>query len=160
MHRGLPADFGGNLDALHPAISVVGGAIVRGLFLTGTFALAAAFLGAELRVRWLRLALFLVAAAAMVSDWGNGADFAKQFLGAALILGVVILGIRNVVRFNLLGFFLVVASGAMLGGAVELLKQSDAFYRSQGYWIVLALLGLLGWPMVTWRMGSGKKAAA
>ena len=118
LHRGLPAAFGGDFDAIYPAASVIGVAMWHSLFLTGTFALAASFLGAELRVRWLRLVLFFAVAAALVSDWGNTADFLKQFLASLLVLGIVVFGIRRVARFNLLGCFLVAASGALLAGAV------------------------------------------
>src|SRR5262249_32610074 len=95
VHRGVPASFCGSFDSDFPAATIIGRGIPRALFLTGTFALAASFLGAELRVRWLRLVLFLALAAAQPSDWGNGADFLKQFLGSVLVLGVVVLGIRN-----------------------------------------------------------------
>jgi membrane protease YdiL (CAAX protease family) len=152
LHRGLPAAFGDNLDSLYPSATVIGGVIMRALFLTGTFALAGAFLGAELRVRWLRLSLFVVLCAALVSDWGSPGDFAKQFLGSVLVLGFVVFGIRRVARFNLLGCFLAVAAISLLGGAVELLGQADGFYRSQGYVVLAALVILLGWPLVAWRM--------
>jgi len=76
-----------------------------------------------------------------------------------LVLGVVVFGIRNVVHFNLLGCFLVIAGTAFLGGATELLSQPDGFYRSQGYWIVGALVLLLAWPLVSWRMASPGAAA-
>ena len=151
MHRGIPPAFGDNFDAFYPAAAVIGGAIWRSLLLTGTFALAASFLGAELRVRWLRLVLFFALAAAMVSDWGSGADFLKQFLASVLVLGFVVFGIRNVARFNLLGLFLAVTSTMLLGGATQMLQQPDSFYRIQGYWIVAALVLLLGWPLVAWR---------
>ncbi len=153
LHRGLPAAFGGDFDAIYPAASVIGVAMWHSLFLTGTFALAASFLGAELRVRWLRLVLFFAVAAALVSDWGNTADFLKQFLASLLVLGIVVFGIRRVARFNLLGCFLVAASGALLAGAVEMFSQADRFYRTQGYWILGALVLLLGWPLVAWRTG-------
>jgi hypothetical protein len=159
LHRGLPASFGESFDAIFPAATIIGGGILHALFLTGTFALAAAFLGAELRVRWLRLVLFLAVAAAQVSDWGGGGDFLKQFLGSVLILGVVVLGIQSVVRFNLLGCFLVIAGSAFLSGAMELLSQPDAFFRNQGYWIVAALGLLLGWPLLAWRMASASPQA-
>src|SRR4029077_1302392 len=123
LHRELPASFGDSFDALYPAAAPIGGAIVKGLLLTGTFALAAAFLGAELRVRWLRLVLFLVVAASLVSDWGSPGDFAKQFLTSVLILGVVVFGFRRVVRFNMLGLFLIAVGTASLGGALQLLQQ-------------------------------------
>jgi membrane protease YdiL (CAAX protease family) len=158
LHRGLPASFGDSFDAIFPAATIIGGGILHALFLTGTFTLAAAFLGAELRVRWLRLVLFLALAAAQISDWGSGADLLKQFLGSVLVLGVVVFGIRNVVRFNLLGCFLVVAGSALLSGALELLPQPDGFYRTQGYWVVAALVVLLVWPLVAWRMGSRQEA--
>ena len=151
LHREYPASFSQNLDAIYPAAAVICGAVLRALYLTGTFALAASFLGAELRVRWLRLALFFVLAAALISDWGNAADFLKEFLGSVLVLGVVVYGIRWVARFNLLGCFLVAASTALLSGAVELLTQTDGFYRTQGYGILAALVLLLGWPLVAWR---------
>ena len=158
LHRGLPASFGESFDALYPAAGIIGGAIVRGLLLTGTFALAAAFLGAELRVRWLRLALFIALAASLVSDWGSPADFLKQFLMSVLLLGVVVFGFRRVVRFNLLGCFLVVASVSLLGAAVELVTQSNGFYRSQGQLVLAAMVILLLWPLVAWRINSGKQA--
>jgi hypothetical protein len=154
LHRELSASFGESFDALYPAAGILGGAIVRGLLLTGTFALAAAFLGAELRVRWLRLVLFIALAASLVSDWGSPGDFLKQFLASLLILGVVVFGVRRVVRFNLLGCFLVVAGTALLGGMGELITQPDGFYRSQGYLVLGALALMMAWPLVAWRMGS------
>ena len=160
LHRGFPASFGQNFGAIYPAAAVIGGAIETALFLTGTFALAASFLGAELRVRWLRLVLFFVLAAALVSDWGSAADFAKQFLGSLLILGVVVFGIRRIARFNLLGCFLVLASLPLLGGAVDLLAPPDTFYRTQAYCILGALVLLLGWPLVAWRLGSANNPTA
>jgi hypothetical protein len=43
---------------------------------------------------------------------------------------------------------------------VELVSQPDGFCRSQGH-LVLAALGLfLAWPLVAWRMNSGKDAPA
>jgi hypothetical protein len=156
LHRELPASFGDNFDATYPAAAVIGGAILRALLLTGTFALAASFLGAELRVRWLRLALFLALAAAVVSDWGNAQDFLKQLIGSVLVLGIIVFGIRRIARFNVLGCFLVVTSVSLVAGAVELFSQADSFYRLQGYWILAALLILLAWPLAAWRTGPNK----
>jgi len=158
LHRELPASFGESFDALYPAAGIVGGALVRGLLLTGTFALAAAFLGAELRVRWLRLVLFITLAAALVSDWGSAGDFMKQFLTSLLIFGAVVFGFRRVVRFNLLGCLLAVVSVALLGGTMELVSQSDGFYRTQGHLVLTALVLLLSWPLVAWRINSERQA--
>jgi len=42
---------------------------------------------------------------------------------------------------------------ALLGGAVEMVSQSNGFYRSQGHLVLAALVLLLAWPLVAWRMG-------
>ena len=160
LHRGYPAHFGGTFDAVYPAAMVIGGGILRALFLTGVAALASAFLAAELRVRWLRLVLFLTVAASMIASWGSPLDFVEQFVVAAILLGVVVFGIRRVARFNLLGWFLVIACTRLLGGAVELLSQPSKFYQTQGYIVVAALGLLLLWPLLTWRMRPGAEAPA
>jgi len=61
-----------------------------------------------------------------------------------------------VARFNLLGWFLVIVCTGMLGAGLELTGQPDAFYRSQGYIVVTASAVLLAWPLVLWRLRSGK----
>jgi hypothetical protein len=113
-----------------------------------------------LRVRWLRLALFLALAGSLVSDWGTPGDFTKQFLVSVVILGVIVFGFRRIVRFNLLGCFLVVTSVGLLGGAVELVSQSNGFYRTQGHLVLGALTILLAWPLAAWRLGSRKNLVA
>ncbi len=152
LHRGYPANFGDAFDATYPAAAVIGAGILRALLVTGLLALAASFLGAELRVRWLRLALFLALAAALVSNWGSTGDFLQQFVGTVIVLGVVVFGIRRIARFNMLGWFLVIACTSLLGGAIELLSQPNRFYQMQGYIVAAAMALLLLWPLMTWRL--------
>ena len=157
VHRAYPAHFGDSFDAMFPAATVIGGTLLRALFLTGIFALASSVLGAEVRVRWVRMLLFLAVAASLVSNWGTPADFFKQFLLNAILLGIIVNGIRRVSRFNLLGLLLVIASVDLATGALELLSQPDSFYHTQGYLVVATLALLLGLPLMAWRLSPGEK---
>jgi hypothetical protein len=157
VHRAYPAHFGDSFDAMFPAATVIGGTLLRALFITGIFALASSVLGADVRVRWVRMLLFLAVAASIVSNWGTPADFFKQFVLNAILLAIIVNGIRLVSRFNLLGLLLVIASVDLARGALELLSQPDSFYHAQGYLVVATLALLLGLPLVAWRMSSGEK---
>ena len=53
-------------------------------------------------------------------------------------------------RLNLLGYFLVLTIPTLILGSVELLSQSDGFYRHQGIVCLVALLVLLAVPLSAW----------
>jgi hypothetical protein len=159
-HRGLAAGAGQMFDAVFPAAMVIGSAILSALMVTGAVMLAGAILGAEIRVRWFRLAIFLALAAGLVSSWGSPFDFLKQFVLNLILLAFVVFGMRWVVRFNVLGLFVIVAGTNLLGGALQLSRQTDGFYRLQAYLVLAVLALLLGWPLVAWRMGFRKNFAA
>jgi hypothetical protein len=154
LHRGVPSSIGTSYDSLYPAVAIVGSALVLGMLTTGVLALAGAVIGAELRVRWLRLFLFLAMAMAFVSNWGNTADFLRQFVSGLVLLGFVVFGIRHVARFNVLGWFLVVVCTALLSAVVEMLGQPGSFYKVNGYFTLACLVALLAWPLITWRLGA------
>jgi membrane protease YdiL (CAAX protease family) len=160
LQRAAPSSFGTSFDSLAPAAGVIGGAVYRGLLFTGILAVVAAFIGAEVRVRWLRLLLFFVAALAMVSNWGSPADFLKQFLMHLILLTFWVFGIRWVARFNLLGWFLVIVCTSLPMAGWELAGQPDAFYRSQGHIVLTAAVILLAFPLLLWRLRPGERAAA
>jgi len=61
--------------------------------------------------------------------------------------------VRYVIRFNVLGYFLILAGIALLGGAGEMLRHPDYFYRANGYGALVALAALLGWPLAVWQRG-------
>lgn len=151
-HRELPADFGAFFDAIFPGGGLIGATLFHGLIAAAILGLGAAFIAAELRARWLRLLLFFAVAASLVVSWGSAADFLKQFLASLLLLAIAVFGIRTVVRFNILGLFLIAVCSALLGDAVGLLAQPDAFYRRNGYLILVALIVLLAWPLFMWRL--------
>jgi hypothetical protein len=160
-HRALAASFGTDFDAILPAASILGTGILQSLFGMGLIALIASFFSSELRWRWLQVLLFLFAAVVLAGgSWGNSADFAKQVLVEAIHLTVIVFGVRYVMRFNLLGGFLILILSSLLGGAVEMLSQPDAFYHANGYVLVLALTLFLAWPLLAWRAQLGREAAS
>jgi hypothetical protein len=163
VHRSLDASFGLDFDALLPAASILGGSVLQGLLFTALVAATASFVAALVRQPALRLLLFLAGALALTGgSWGSPADLAKQFLARLILLGVLVFGVRQVMRFNILGCFLIIMGTSLLGGATEMLSQPDSFYRANGYAILLALVLLFAWPALAWRQrspASGARAA-
>jgi hypothetical protein len=151
LHRAVAAAFGQDFDATLPAAAILATVLLRGLFMTALVSAVAAFVAACVRQSWLRALLFIGGGLALVGgDWGNAADYAKQASSELLLLGVIVLGVRYVMKFNLLGGFLVVFAGATLGGLAEMLGQPDAFYRANGYGLLAALVLLFAWPLRAW----------
>ena len=72
---------------------------------------------------------------------------------------MLVFGVRYLMRFNLLGCFLVVAGTSLVTGAAEMLAQPDAFYRGNGYAVLLMLALLFAWPLAAWRFSSMNVAA-
>jgi membrane protease YdiL (CAAX protease family) len=153
VHRYLDVSFGQDFDALFPAGSILGGTLLDSLRMTGFVVVIASFVGAKVRQTWLRVLLFFIGVLAFVGGgWGSPADFAKQFLARLILLVVLVFGVRFVMRFNLLGCFLVLAGTSLFSGAAELLAQPNTFYRANGYGVLLALGLLFAWPVVAWRL--------
>ena len=160
-HRYLDASFGTSFDALLPAASIFGASLLHSLMTTGIVALLACFIAAQVRPSGLRMLLFILGAVALVGgNWGNAADFGRQLLAQTIFLAVVLVGVWRVMRFNILGGFLVLMSTALVGTAAELLKQPDRFYRLNGYALLILLALLLAWPLVAWRIRAGSPLQA
>lgn len=159
-HRSLAAAFGQDFDAILPAASILGGTLVHALFTTGIVVALASFIAAEVRQAWLRTLLLLFGALALVgAGWGSPADFGKQFLARLILLVAVVFGVQRVMRFNILGCLLVVASTSLVTGAAEMLGQPDSFYRANGYAALLAVAVLFAWPLAAWRLRSANVPA-
>jgi MFS family permease len=154
-HRYLDVAFGQEFDDILPAAAIFGGTVLRSLLLTGIVMAVSAFVAVRVRQPGLRLLLFVMASLALVGGgWGSAADFGKQFLARVILLAVLVFGVRRVMRFNLLGCFLIVAGTSLIGGATEFLAQPNAFYRANGYVVLLALAALFAWPLAAWRLFS------
>jgi len=159
VHRSLPASFGQDYDAILPAASILSWTLLHSLLMTGLAVAVASFVAAQVRQPGLRLLLLLAGSLSLVGGgWGSPGDLAKRFLAQFILLGVLVLGVRYVMRFNILGCFLVIAGTSLLGGTAELLSQPDSFYRANGYAVLLALVLLFAWPFAAWRMGSSERA--
>ena len=64
---------------------------------------------------------------------------------------------------TLTAFLIAVVAGAAssadrYSGAAELLAQPNAFYRSNGYAVLIALVLLYAWPLATWRLQASNQS--
>jgi len=151
LRHSLPTHIPEVLDLLQPAAGAVASAITAGFVTVGLLGLAAGLAAAYVRPAWMRAGI-LVLYAILVATAGAtpGAFFreASYELAAAI---VVWFGVSRILRFNLLGYFLLAATITLVSGAVELLEQPNTYFRANGYAIVVCMLTMLAWPLVMWR---------
>jgi membrane protease YdiL (CAAX protease family) len=152
LHRSFDVPLGSNFHALIPAVGVLSSGLIGAITLTGIVALAASFLASELRPFAMRAALFLLTAFFLVGNWGNSADFAKQFIADGVWLLVVVWGFCRFVRFNILGCLLAIAASSLALGAANLAGQPNAFFRANAYGVLLAMALLFAWHFFKWRL--------
>jgi membrane protease YdiL (CAAX protease family) len=150
QHRALSAGFGMDFDSFLPGMSIPAAAVLRGLLISGLIAAVGGFVLAHCKSPVMRGLLFILGSLAMVGDWGSTADFAKQWIASAVLLLVVVFGVKKVVRLNLLGYFLVLTIPTLILGSAELLSQPDGFYKHQGTLCLVALIVLLAVPLSAW----------
>ena len=156
---GAAASFGSNLDALFPMGAIVGSGVRGGLTLAALVVITAAFLASMIRSKWLRGLVFVLAVLALGgigANWHDPMDVAKKMVIGAVWIAVIDLAVRYLIRFNVLGYFLILAGLSLLAGAGEMLRHPDYFYQANGYGVVAALVVLFGWPLGAWRRGTEK----
>ena len=154
VEQAAGASFGGNFDAAIPAAATIGNAVRGGLTETALVALAAAFIASVMRPIWLRAGIFALAVLSLggfQSNWSDATDVVKKMVVAAMWIAVIDLTVRYVIRFNVLGYFLILASLVLVAGASQLLGQPDHLYRANGYGTLIALALLFAWPLFAWR---------
>ncbi len=149
-HRFLPAAFGSDFSAKLPAASEIGAAISHALLYSALVAAIAGFVAVYIKPIALRLLIFFAGAATLVGDWGSTGDFLLKYFASCVLLGVIVIGVRWIAKFNLLGIFLVVMGASLVPAALVLLKQENAFYRGNGQAILAGFLILLSWPLLKW----------
>jgi membrane protease YdiL (CAAX protease family) len=154
-HRVTEAAFGTEFDTILPGAATVAATLQHSLLFTGLVALLASFLAAQVRQAWLRWLLFVPVSLALVGGvWGNAGDFAKQWIAQATVLGVLVLGVTRVMRFNALGCFLLLFLMSLISDAGDFVGQPDRFYRLNGYVMIAALAIAVILPLMAWRMRS------
>ncbi|HET9400960.1 MAG TPA: hypothetical protein VFO34_08420, partial [Candidatus Acidoferrales bacterium] len=141
----------GGLDANSPAVQAIAHSVMRGIVYCAMVAALAGLIAVYIKPTWLRAALVLGAALTYVSDPGGAADFARQFVIGLIAVTIIWWAIVRVLRFNLLGYFLIFANLTLLGFGSELYVQPNSALRRAGVISFAALAVMLLWPLVAWR---------
>jgi len=83
-------------------------------------------------------------------------SFARSAVLELILLSVLWWGVSKLVRFNLLGYFLLLATMTAAQSAAELLAQPNSFLRANGAVVCVAGVLLLAWPLLAWRRAASR----
>jgi membrane protease YdiL (CAAX protease family) len=139
------------LDAYPPAGFMIGQAVLHGLWVVAAIGALAGWIACYVRPAWARASLFVGLALTRVGMPSGPLDFTRQLVMALLLIAILWWAISRVIRFNLLGYFLVFALLTLLTAALPWLVQPNSYFRANGVAALTALALLLLWPLVAWQ---------
>jgi hypothetical protein len=151
LRHALGAAVPGGLDAVNPAVSAMAASVWASFFAVGVVALAAGLIALFIRPFWMRAALAVLIATLLATNVATPGAFFRDAAFRLLMIAVVWLGVTRVVRFNLMGYFLLSAMTVLVPAVVELLQQPNSYFHANGYALVAFAFALLIWPLLEWR---------
>jgi hypothetical protein len=156
LQHSLGAATPAGLDSRFPAVSGIANLVNSAYFGVALLALIAGFLCyAGLRRTAVRGTIVVVAALLLASGVTVG-SFARSAVLELILLSVLWWGVSKLVRFNLLGYFLLLATMTAAQSAAELLAQPNSFLRANGAVVCVAGVLLLAWPLLAWRRAASR----
>jgi len=138
------------LDALNPALGTLASGILRSFLIPGMIAIIVALIAAYLRPRWMRAGLVVLVAVLLATNAATPGTFLQEAAFHVAIIAALWLSVKHVLRFNVLGYFLLAAITAAIPGAIELLTPPNTYFRANGYAVIAFAVALLAWPLTLW----------
>jgi len=151
LRHSLGASVPNNLDQLNPALGGFAASIAAAFVMAGFIGLTAGFIAAYVRPAWMRASLFVLVPALMTTNVASPAAFFRD--AAVHLVTVIVLwyGVTRLLRFNVLGYFLLAAMLSLAPSAIELLQQPNSYFHANGYAVVAFGIAILAWPLMRWR---------
>ena len=156
----LPENVPQGLDVSWPALNALAGGVTHAFIVIGVLALAIGVASWYVRPTWAQVALLALVAILLTPQSGSAGEAVQSALVTFVEFGVIWWGARRIVRFNLLGYFLVAMLLSLAPVAADLLRQPNSFFHANGWLLVAAGVALLLWPLVEWRLGTLEKVVS
>jgi membrane protease YdiL (CAAX protease family) len=152
-HR-LAASVPDGLDLLNPAAGTMASGTLRGFLLTGMVAIAVALIAKYIRPRWERAAFVVLVALLLATNAATLGTFLREAAFHVAVLAIAWLAVKHVLRFNVLGYFLLAAMTVLIPEAIDLITQPNAYFHGNGYAVIAFAAALAAWPLVSWVRGT------
>ena len=147
----FPASVPAVLDANWPAVNALSNGVTESFLTLGIILLVLGFAAAHVRRSWMHVILLAALAIFSVPRWGSAGDFIQTAGFGFLELAVIWCGARYLVRFNLLGYFLLTMLLILSPAIGELIQQPNTYYRVNSAVLIGAVAFLLVLALAGWR---------
>jgi hypothetical protein len=154
LQHTLGAAVPDGLDGLSPAAGAIASAITASFFTLGVAGLAAGLIAVYVRPRWMRAGLLLLYAALMATNVATAGGFLREAAFNVVLVTALWFGVTRIIRFNMLGYFLLAATVALESGAIQLIEQPNPYFHVNGYAVVAFAIAMFAWPFIFWRRTS------
>jgi membrane protease YdiL (CAAX protease family) len=138
------------LDAWNPAMGALASGTLRSFLIPGMIAIIVALIARYIRPGWMRAAMVGLVAVLLATNAATPGTFLEEAAFHMAIFAALWLSLKHIVRFNVLGYFLLAAMTSLLPDAIELLAQPNELFRANGYAAMASAVALLGWPLIFW----------
>ena len=148
LRHTLGAAVPDGLDGLIPAAGTIASAITASFFTLGVAGLAAGLIAVYVRPRWMRAGLLLLYAVLMATNVATPGGFLREAAFNLVLVIVLWFGVSRIIRFNMLGYFLLAATAALVPAAVQLIEQPNPYFHINGYAVVAFAIAMLAGPFL------------
>jgi len=151
LRHTLSAAVPDGFDGFSPAAGSIASAITASFFTLGVAGLAAGLIAVYVRPRWMRAGLLLLYVVLMATNVATAGGFLREAAFNLVMITALWFGVTRIIRFNMLGYFLLAATAALVPGAIQLIEQPNPYFHVNGYAVVAFAIAMFAWPFIFWR---------
>ncbi len=135
-------------------MGAIASAITASFFTLGVAGLAAGLIAVYVRPRWMRAGLLLLYAVLMATNVATARGFLRETAFNLVLVTALWFGVTRIIRFNMLGYFLLAAMTALVPGVIQLIEQLNPYFHVNGYAVIAFAIAMFAWPFIFWRRTS------
>jgi hypothetical protein len=155
LRHSLGTNVPEGLDVLNPAMGSLATSVIAAFLTVGLLGIAAGLIAYYVRSAWMRAGLMILYAVLMATNVATAGAFFRDAAFHLVAVAALWYGVTHIVRFNVLGYFLLAAVIALVPAAIELLEQPNPYLHANGYGVAGIAAAIVAWPLVRWQSARG-----